>query len=399
MLEWADLDPRLGLRQTGGWSPALLPDLLESFDGQAARLQAAVERAADDAPVAVCLPTLPLPPIAFTSGWTFSEFELQLRTRLYALASRLAGRTNVRLVNPQRLDQLSPPAERLDVKSDLLSGFPYRTAHASAVAEMLAALLRPTAPKKGLITDLDDALWRGLLGEAGADGVSWSLDRHSHAHALYQQMLQALADSGVLVAVASKNDPARVEEALRRPDLLLQRDRLFPVEAHWGPKSESVAQILRAWNVGADSVVFIDDSPLELAEVQAAHPGVETLLFPKDQDQAVYDLLWRLRDLFGKTAVRAEDHLRRESLAAPPRRPKPPIPTTSCAPSRRRSSSSPTRRRRTRGRWSWSTKRTNSTSTADATRRANGGRTCAGRTPFITSSATGTSSARSATSP
>ena len=257
---------------------------------------------------------MPLPPVAFAPGCLLSEFETQLRGRLHGLASRLAGTPNVRLINPQRLDRQSPPAERLDVKSDLLSGFPYRTAHASAVAETLAALLQSPAPKKGLITDLDDTLWRGVVGEVGADGVSWSLDRHSHAHALYQQLLQALADSGVLVAAASKNDPARVEEALRRPDLLLKRDRLFPVEANWGPKSDSVERILRAWNVGADGVVFIDDSPLELAEVQAAHPGVETILFPKDDDQAVYDLLCLLRDRFGKTAVREEDRLRRESL-------------------------------------------------------------------------------------
>ncbi len=349
VVEWADLDPRLGLRQTGGWSPTSLPDILDSFDGQAARFLAAVERAAEDGPVAVCLPTLPLPPVAFTPGWILSDFETHLRARLSALAAQLASVRNVRLVNPQRLDQLSPLAERLDVKSDLLSGFPYRTGHASAVAGMLASLLQSAAPKKGLITDLDDTLWRGLLGEVGADGVSWSLDRHSHAHALYQQMLQSLADSGVLVALASKNDPARVEEAFRRSDLLLKRDRLFPVEASWGPKSESVGRILRAWNVGADSVVFIDDSPLELAEVQAAHPGIETILYPKDHDQAVYDLLIRLRDLFGKTAVREEDRLRRESLRRAASAPKPPTATTSCGGSKRSWSSPPIR---TRERWS-----------------------------------------------
>ncbi len=314
VVEWADFDPRLGLRRTGGWSPDGLPDIVESFDRQAERFRAAVEAAAEGAPVVVCLPTLPLPPVAFTPGLMASEFETRLRARLAALASRLAAAPNVRLVNPQRLDRLSPPAERLDVKSDLLSGFPYRTPHASAVAELLASLLTPAAPKKGIITDLDDTLWRGLVGEVGADGVSWSLDRRSHAHALYQQMLQSLADSGVLLAAASKNDPARVEEALRRPDLLLKRDSLFPVEATWGPKSESVRRILRAWNVGADAVVFIDDNPLELAEVQAAHPGVETVLFPKQDDQAVYDLLCRLRDRFGRTAVREEDRIRRDSL-------------------------------------------------------------------------------------
>ena len=314
VLEWADLDPRLGIRQAGGWSPGALADLLASVDAQAARFQAALLRAAEHAPVTLCLPTLPLPPVAYTPGWMFSDFEAQLHLRLCSLASQLSGRPNIRLVNPQRLDYLSPLTDRLDVKGDLLSGFPYRTPHASVVAELLASLLRLATPKKGIITDLDDTLWRGLLGEVGADGVSWDLDRHSHVHALYQQLLQSLAESGVLLAVASKNDSARVEEALGRQDILVSRERVFPLEAHWGPKSESVARILRAWNVGADAVVFVDDSPLELAEVQAAHPGVEAILFPKDQDQAVYDLLGRLRDLFGKTAVREEDHLRLESL-------------------------------------------------------------------------------------
>ena len=116
---------------------------------------------------------------------------------------------NVRIVNPQRLDALSPPAERLDVKAELMSGFPYRTAHASVVAELLAEPLKPVMPKKGLITDLDDTLWRGILGEVGAHGVTWDLDHYSHMHGLYQQLLNSLAEAGVLIGVASKNDPRR----------------------------------------------------------------------------------------------------------------------------------------------------------------------------------------------
>jgi FkbH-like protein len=314
VIEWSDLDPRLGLRHSGGWSPKKWSDILASVDAQARRFEDALTRVAAHAPVALCLPTLPLPPVACTPGWQLSDFELQLQSRLWALAAEVVRRTNVRLVNPQRLDALSPSSERLDVRTDLLSGFPYRTPHASIIAELLARLLHHPPSKKGIITDLDDTLWRGLLGEVGVDCVSWSLDRNSQSHALYQQLLQSLAESGVLVAVASKNDPARVEEAFRREDLLLQRDRVFPVEAHWGPKSESVGRILQAWNIGADSVVFIDDSPLELAEVKAAHPGIETIPFPREQDQAIYELLVRLRDLFGKEAVREEDGLRLDSL-------------------------------------------------------------------------------------
>jgi FkbH-like protein len=119
----------------------------------------------------------------------------------------------------------------------------------------------------------------------------------------------------VLLAAVTKNDPALVEEALRRKDLVLSPDRLFPIEAGWHPKSESVERILRVWNISADSVVFVDDSPLEAAEVKAAHPLIECLTYPRDDD-AVYRLTETLRDLFGKERVLPDDSLRLESIRA-----------------------------------------------------------------------------------
>jgi FkbH-like protein len=314
VLEWADLDPRLGLRHVGSWSPSALPDILASAESQAARLVAAIVQSPRRVPVAVSLPCLSLPPVAYTPGWRMSELEVRLHSVSAGMAAQLITTAHVRLLNPQRLDAVSPSADRRDVKSELLSGSPYRLAHASALTEQLATLLQSPTPKKGLITDLDNTLWRGLLGEEDVEGVSWDLDRRSHAHALYQQLLQSLADAGVLVAVASKNDAARVEKALRRDDLHVRHESLFPIEAHWEPKSLSVGRILRAWNVAADSVVFVDDSRMEIEEVKAAFPTLETFLFPTGQDQDIYDLLVRLRDLFGKPSVRAEDRLRLQSL-------------------------------------------------------------------------------------
>src|SRR5437899_13061782 len=125
------------------------------------------------------------------------------------------------------------------------------------MAELLSRLVQNRTPKKGLITDLDDTLWKGLLGEVCPEEVSWDLDHRSHMHGLYQQLLQALSAAGVLIGVASKNDSSLVEKAFQREDLILSRDAIFPMEAHWGPKSESVARILKTWNVAADAVVFI----------------------------------------------------------------------------------------------------------------------------------------------
>jgi FkbH-like protein len=314
VVEWSDLDARLGVRGLGGWSPAALPDIVASVRRAAARLRAGIESLAAHCRVALCPPTLPLPPIAYTPGAQASELEIGLEAIVAELVAHAARLPRVRVVRMQLLDALSPPGARLDVASELRAGFPYRTPHADALGELLATLLAGPRPKKGVITDLDDTLWRGLLGETGVAGVTWDLGAGAHVHALYQQMLAALADSGVLVAVVSKNDPELVNAALAREDLLIARDRIHPVHAGWGAKSEAVGRVLRAWNIAADSVVFVDDTPMELAEVEAAHPGIECVRFPKDDPPAVWTLLERLRDTFGKTAISDEDRLRLASL-------------------------------------------------------------------------------------
>jgi FkbH-like protein len=314
-LEWSDFDPRLGVRNIGGWRPRDLSDITNTVASQTERFALSIARVAARIPLRISLPTLPLPPVSHFPGARAGAFDLQLRARMLEFGARAAREPNVSLVNPQRLDRTSPLDQRRDIVAELSSGFPYTLAHASALAKVLAELVAPAVPKKGLITDLDDTLWRGLIGEVGPHGVSWDLDHKSHIHALYQQMLGALAESGVLLAVASKNDPGAAAQAFeQREELAALRARLFPIEVSWGPKSEAVGRILRAWNVAADSVVFIDDSPLELAEVQAAWPEMAALRFPKESDTQVYALLEQLRDLFGKASLSADDALRLESL-------------------------------------------------------------------------------------
>jgi FkbH-like protein len=179
---------------------------------------------------------------------------------------------------------------------------------------LLARLIQPPAAKKGLITDLDDTVWAGILGDAGPDGVSWDLEHHTSIHGLYQQMLESLASSGVLVGVASKNDLELVQRVFERDDMILKANSLFPIEAHWEPKSQSVNRIFGAWNIAADSVVFIDDSPIELEEVRTAHPGLECRLFPSRDPAALVTLFDDLADWFGKPEVSEEDRLRSQSL-------------------------------------------------------------------------------------
>ena len=314
-IEWADLDPRLGLRRAGGWEPSQLPDILREASQRCERLDKSVAAAARNFPIVVSFPTLPLPPVAFTPLSRDSEFTAELCSRVGLLNAALSHVPGLRIVNPQRLGALSP-SRRLDVNSDLSTGFPYTLAHASALAQVLAELVLNRPPKKGLITDLDDTLWRGILGEVGVQGVSWDLDNHSQIHALYQQLLHSLASSGTLIAVASKNERSLVEQAFAVRQPILRASDVFPFEVHWSAKSESVQRILSAWNISAADVVCVDDTAMDLAEIKAAHPEAKCLLFPRDNPQAAYELLERLRDLFGKAKISEEDGLRAASLRA-----------------------------------------------------------------------------------
>ncbi len=315
-LEWPDLDPRLGIRQLAGWPPETLPEMAAEAGRRLALIAELATSIAAQSPVVVSLPGLPLAPVSFQPSRQQSPLEAALAVNLAHFSAELGAVAGVTILNPRELDRVSPPAERHDVKAELASGFPYQMAHADALGGLLAQLAAPPEPKKGLITDLDDTLWRGILGDDGVAAIAWDQEHHAAAHGYYQQILQSLARSGVLVGVASKNSPAIVNEALARPDLVIGPADLFPVEAGWGPKSEAVSRILQAWNIGAGSAVFIDDSPMELEEVGRAHPGLECILFPKQDAAAVYQLGYRLRDLFGKSEVRQEDRIRSQSLRA-----------------------------------------------------------------------------------
>ncbi|HEY1575483.1 MAG TPA: HAD-IIIC family phosphatase [Terracidiphilus sp.] len=311
-IEWSDLDPRLGVRTLGGWQLEKLPDILECSARSFERLAQALRRIA--LPTTVSLPTLPLPPLFYSGTMRSSAEELILKRQAASFAEAISRERRIAVICQQELDERSPLAGRFDLRTEILQGFPYKTAHASVIGELMAELVVRSQPKKGLITDLDDTLWAGILGEQGVDGVQWHLEEHAQLHGLYQQFLASLASAGTLIGVASKNDPELAAAAFERHDLLLPKGSVYPIEANWNRKSESVQRILKKWNILPDSVVFVDDSPMELAEVQSAFPEMECVLFPKGDYVSFWAMLRRLRDQFGKPFVTEEDSLRLQSI-------------------------------------------------------------------------------------
>jgi FkbH-like protein len=310
LIEWADLDPRLGVREAATAGHAEIADLTATAQARLSRIRQSLLSLAAVCPVVVILPTLDLPyPYAAPAG-RLGLLEAQLNLLVAEFAESLLSVRGVRVASP------AVAASERDLQSDLRSGFPYTSTRAAELAEAAATALLAGPTMKGVITDLDDTLWRGLVGEIGADAVTWDLDSGSLVHALYQQLLAEFARRGVLIAVCSKNDLEVVTNALARPDLLVAPESLFPVEASWQPKSAAVDRILAAWNISAADVVFIDDSDLELAEVSAAHPAISVRKFPTQDPRAVGELLKELGSMFWREQLTAEDAVRVSSLRA-----------------------------------------------------------------------------------
>ena len=126
----------------------------------------------------------------------------------------------------------------------------------------LSALLLPR--RKCLVLDLDNTLWGGVLGEDGIDGIILGQEGVGLAFREFQLALKALAQRGVLLAVASKNNPADALEVIdHHPEMVLRRNDFACLEIHWNPKSESLPRIAHQLNLGLESFVFWDDEPRE----------------------------------------------------------------------------------------------------------------------------------------
>lgn len=154
-------------------------------------------------------------------------------------------------------------------------------AMARRLAASARALLRPA--QKCIVVDLDHTLWGGVLGDDGPAGLKLGDDG---AGALYKDVQSALLGyrrRGMLLAIASKNDDAVAREALAtHPEMLLRPADFAAMEIGWGPKSDGLRAIARTLNIGVDALVFVDDNPVERAEVRAALPEVQVVELPAE---------------------------------------------------------------------------------------------------------------------
>jgi FkbH-like protein len=180
---------------------------------------------------------------------------------------------------------------------------------AALYVRYLSALLLPR--RKCLVLDLDNTLWGGVLGEDGVEGIAIGQEGTGLAFREFQLALKALAQRGVLLAIASKNNPGDALEVLEHhPEMVLRRKDFSCLEIHWNSKSESLARIAQQLNLGLDSFVFWDDEPREREVVRDQHPAVLVPEVPADPSSYAKSVL--SLDCFDVLNLTEEDRRRGE---------------------------------------------------------------------------------------
>ena len=144
-----------------------------------------------------------------------------------------------------------------------------------------AAVLRP--PAKCIVIDLDNTIWGGVIGDDGPSGIQLGDDYPGSVFKDFQAALLGYRQRGFLLAVASKNDQDVARDAIdHHPEMLLRSDHFAAMEINWEPKSVNLRRIAEKLNLGLDSFVFLDDNPVERAQVRAELPMVNVVELPAD---------------------------------------------------------------------------------------------------------------------
>ena len=162
-----------------------------------------------------------------------------------------------------------------------------------AANKVLGALLNLRGmTARMLVIDMDNTLWGGVLGEDGIEGIQIGGAYPGSAYRSFQQALRALADRGIALTLASKNDQDLALQALAdHPEMALRPDDFVTHRINWTEKAINISEMLDEIALGPASCMFIDDNPVERGKVQGALPEVIVPDFPDSPAQLANWLL------------------------------------------------------------------------------------------------------------
>jgi FkbH-like protein/non-ribosomal peptide synthase protein (TIGR01720 family) len=193
--------------------------------------------------------------------------------------SELENMENVYVIDFGKLAELYNIENVFDQTTDEVGHLPfsnqYYDAMGTTIARKILSFIRQ--PFKVIALDCDNTLWSGICGEDGALEVE--------PYVQLQQWMLKKRNEGMLLVLCSKNNEEDVWEVFAKNEqMILKKEHIAAFRINWRPKSENIRELAAELNLGSDSFIFIDDNPVECAEMSVGCPEVLTLQLPTDKD-------------------------------------------------------------------------------------------------------------------
>jgi len=278
------------------WSAVDVDAIDAHLERRLADLSGLVAANLDPAGATFVLHTVPMPAdlrdslVSLRARAAVSRLWHRLNAGLLALAEEHPQVVVVDLVSALADSPHPARDERLHRYADL----PYTDGALLVLAHQVrrVAQARLGTSRKVLALDLDNTLWGGVVGEVGAAGVQVAGLYPGNCYQELQRAAGRLRDQGVVLVLASKNDPDVVTAALTdHPDVLLRPDAFSVVAVGWGAKAANLRDAARSLGLAEQAFVFMDDSEFERGAVAAELPEVAVVSAAGDPAHLVRSLL------------------------------------------------------------------------------------------------------------
>lgn len=277
----------------------LMPDFVDSFDrhsyaeweelieSKAREIGGLVEKVREHSPAPVIVQNVCLPADVYWGIYDSQrpDGQAHLVSSFNRLLARMLSQVDgayvwdfARFVQKQGYDEVFDP------KAWWVSKNPYKQSVYPSIVDDLAPYVLSVLgkSKKCIVLDLDNTLWGGVVGEDGLENIELGHTYPGNCFRQFQKELLKLHRRGVILAINSKNNEADAFDVIENhPDMILRRDHFSAWQINWGDKATNLQLLADDLNIGVDSMIFVDDNPVECELVRQQFPECAVIRVPE----------------------------------------------------------------------------------------------------------------------
>lgn len=175
-------------------------------------------------------------------------------------------------------------------------------------ADFMISFMKPLFGKtrKCLVLDLDNTIWGGIIGEDGINGIQLDNKAPGNSFLEFQKTVLELYNRGIILAINSKNNLEDVREVfVKHPYMILKENHFASMYINWDDKVTNMIRISNDLNIGLDSMVYLDDDPVNRELVRQKLP--EIMVVELTKDPATYSQILQNLNDFNSFHITKED--------------------------------------------------------------------------------------------